>query len=64
MAFVDKLKQKISHSPNDTWSPKEGILRAESYWIKFSQQQLVAIKEFQTLGSSLTIMDCGGVKGI
>lgn len=37
MAFVDKLKQKISHSPNDTWSPKEVILRAESYWIKFSQ---------------------------
>ena len=46
MAIVDRLKQKISHSHNDTWSLEESISRAESYLIKISQQQLVPIKEF------------------
>ena len=45
MAFVDRLKHKMSHSHNNTWSLEESISRAESYWIKISQQQLVSIKE-------------------
>ena len=46
ITFIDTLKLKASHHLNISRNPEGDTSRAEAYWIRINQQQLVSNKDF------------------